>query len=236
VEANYREPQRANDADSTFAALRPKLLEIAHRVLGSSVEAEDVIQEAWLRWRASDHDIVRDPPAFLATTTTRLALNVAQSARSRRETCVGEWLPEPVDTRDDPASRAERSEALQLAVLLLLEKLGPRERAVYMLSEAFDYSYFQIAEILEITETNARQLASRARRFLTRERRLVVSAEQHRRLIKAFLKAARAGDRASLEQLLVCTPSDTRMAAGAPWRRRTPCSAARTSRRSSSVP
>ena len=106
-----------------------------------------------------------------ATTTTRLALNVAQSARSRRETYVGQWLPEPVDTREDPALGAERSEALELAVLLLLEKLRPRERAVYVLSEAFDYSYAQVAETLEITETNARQLASRARKFLARARR-----------------------------------------------------------------
>jgi RNA polymerase sigma-70 factor, ECF subfamily len=216
VDAGERDPERSDDAHSTFAALRPKLFGNAYRVLGSSAEAEDVVQEAWLRWRASDHDAVRDPAAFLATTTTRLALNVAQSARSRRETYVGQWLPEPVDTREDPALGAERSEALELAVLLLLEKLRPRERAVYLLSEAFDYSYAQVAQTLEITETNARQLASRARKFLARERRQAVSAEEHRRLFEAFLAAARAGDRAGLEQLLVW--SATRMAGASPWR------------------
>jgi RNA polymerase sigma-70 factor (ECF subfamily) len=197
-----REPARPDDADPTFAALRPKLFGIAHRVLGGSAEAEDVVQEAWLRWRASDRNAVRSPAAFLATTTTRLALNVAQSARSRRETCVGQSLPEPVDTRDDPARSAERSEALELAILLLLERLRPRERAVYVLSEAFDYSYAQIAEALQLSEANARQLASRARKFLGGERRRAVSAEDHRRLLDAFLAAARAGDRPGLEQHL----------------------------------
>jgi RNA polymerase sigma-70 factor (ECF subfamily) len=189
-------------AAATFSGLRPRLFGIAYRMLGSAAEAEDVVQEVWLRWQATDRSLVRDPAAFLATTTTRLALNVAQSARSRRETYVGQWLPEPVDTRDDPALGAERSEALEFAVLLLLEKLRPRERAVYVLSEAFDYSYAQIAEILQLTEAHARQLASRARKFLVGERRQAVSAEQHRRLLDAFLGAARAGDRAGLEQLL----------------------------------
>jgi RNA polymerase sigma-70 factor (ECF subfamily) len=203
VEAGHREPERPDDADSTFAALRPKLFGIAYRVLGSLAEADDVIQDTWLRWRARDRDAVRDPAAFLATTTTRLALNIAQSARSRRETCVGQWFPEPVDTHDDPALGAERSEALELAVLLLLEKLRPRERAVFVLGEAFDYSYAQIAEMLGISEPNARQLASRARKFLASKRRWTVSTEEHRRLFESFLAAARAGDRAGLEQLLV---------------------------------
>jgi RNA polymerase sigma-70 factor (ECF subfamily) len=203
VDVGDRKPEGPDDADATFAALRPRLFGIAYRVLGSSAEAEDVVQDAWLRWRASDHDAIRDPAGFLATTTTRLALNVAQSARSRREMYVGQWLPEPVDTREDPALGAERSEALELAVLLLLENLRPKERAVYVLSEAFDYSYAQLAEMLEITETNARQLASRARRFLARGRRQSVGAEEHRRLFEAFLTAARAGDLAGLERLLV---------------------------------
>ena len=202
MEAADREFERPDDADSTFAALRPKLFGIAYRVLGSSAEAEDVVQEAWLRWRASVHDAVRDPAAFLATTTTRLALNVAQSARSRRETYVGQWLPAPVDTHDDPALGAERSEALELAVLQLLEKLPPRERAVYVFSEAFDYSYAQIAEMLQLTEAHARQLASRARKSLGVERRQPVSAAEHRRLLDAFLAAARAGDPTGLEELL----------------------------------
>jgi len=202
ADTRNRDPGRPDDVDAIFAALRPKLFGIAYRVLRSSVEAEDVVQDAWLRWRAGDHNAVRDPAAFLATTTTRLALNVTQSARLRRETCVGQWLPDAVDARDDPAQGAERSEGLELAVLLLLEKLRPRERAVYVLREAFGYSHAQIGEILRLTEANARQLACRARKFLGAERRQAVSAEEHRRLLDAFLAAARAGDRARLEQLL----------------------------------
>src|SRR5262249_38596681 len=110
----------ADDVDPAFAGVRPKLFGIAYRVLGSAFEAEDVVQETWLRWHASDRNAVRNPAAFLATTATHLALNVAQSARARRETYVGQWLPEPVDTHDDPALGAERSEALELAVLQLL--------------------------------------------------------------------------------------------------------------------
>ena len=209
MEPGDRELDRPDDDDPTFAALRRKLFGIAYRVLGTSAEAEDIVQETWLRWQACDRNAVRNPAAFLGTTTTRLALNVVQSARSRRETYVGEWLPEQVDTDDDPSLGAERSEALELAVLQLLEKLQPRERAVYVLSEAFDYSYAQIAEMLHLTEANARQLASRARKSLGGERRRAVSAEEHRRLFETFLAAARAGDRARVEQLLasdVATP------------------------------
>jgi RNA polymerase sigma-70 factor (ECF subfamily) len=119
-----------DDGDCAFATVRPRLFGIASRVLGSPAEAEDVVQEAWLRWQACDRSAVRNPAAFLGTTTTRLALNVAQSARARRETYIGRWLPEPVDTHDDPALGAERSEAIERAVLQLLEKLRPRERAV----------------------------------------------------------------------------------------------------------
>src|SRR5262245_35163674 len=126
-------------ATVAFAAVRPRLFGIAYRMLGTAVEAEDVVQEAWLRWQAADRGAVRDPEAFLVTTTTRLALNVVQSARKRRETYIGPWLPEPVDTRDDPELGAERREALALAVLVLLEKLSPAERAAYVLREAFDY-------------------------------------------------------------------------------------------------
>src|SRR5262245_35253316 len=179
-----RELDRPDGDDPTFAALRRKLFGIACRVLGTSAEAEDIVQEAWLRWHASDRSAVRNPAAFLATTTTRLALNVAQSARARRVTYLDQRLPGPVlDTDDDPALSAERSEALELAVLQLLEKLSPRERAVYVLSEAFDYSFAEIAEMLHLSEANARQLASRARKLLGGERRRAVDAEQHRGLL-----------------------------------------------------
>jgi RNA polymerase sigma-70 factor (ECF subfamily) len=189
-------------AASVFGGLRARLFGIAYRVLGSAAEAEDVVQDAWLRWQSTDRSAVLDPSAFLVTTTTRLAINVAQSARARRETCVGPWLPEPMDTSADPALGAERSEALALAVLQLLEKLPAAERAAYVLSEAFDYPYAQIADMLETSEANARQLASRARKHLTADRRDPVSPAEQRRVFETFLAAARSRDMGALERLL----------------------------------
>jgi RNA polymerase sigma-70 factor, ECF subfamily len=188
-------------AATTFSGLRRRLFGIAYRMLGSAAEAEDVVQETWLRWQATDRSVVRDAGAFLATTTARLAINSAQSARSRRETYVGQWLPEPVDTSSDPELGAERGEALEFGVLRLLEALTPAERAAYVLKEAFDYSYAQIAEVLNVQEANARQLASRARKHLSSERREEVSAAEYETLLDAFLNAARTGDRAALENL-----------------------------------
>src|ERR1700730_15034567 len=115
-----------DDGLSAFAGVRPRLFGIAYRMLGSAAEAEDVVQDVWLRWQSTNRKVVENPPAFLATTTTRLCINLAQSARTRRETYVGTWLPEPVDTSSDPGLGAERSEALKRAVLLLLEKLSHR--------------------------------------------------------------------------------------------------------------
>jgi RNA polymerase sigma-70 factor (TIGR02957 family) len=198
-----REPGSGGHDDglSAFAEVRPRLFGIAYRVLGSAAEAEDIVQDVWLRWQATDRSVVENPPAFLATTTTRMCINFAQSARLRRETYVGSWLPEPVDTSGDPSLGAERGEALKLAVLILLEKLPPTERAAYVLREAFDYSYRQIAEILQIEEANARQLAARARKHVTDERRTAVSADDQRRLLEAFIAAAQKGDLAALEGL-----------------------------------
>ncbi|WP_248965104.1 RNA polymerase sigma-70 factor [Sphaerisporangium perillae] len=190
-----------DQAASVFEGLRPRLFGIAYRMLGSSAEAEDVVQDVWVRWQSADRAAVMDPAAFLATATTRLAMNVAQSARRRREAYVGPWLPEPVDTSADPYARAERGEALELAVLLLLERLTPTERAAYVLRESFDYPYDQIAAILRLNEANIRQLVSRARKRVVAERRKPVSSAAHRRLLKAFLAAARTGDLAALERL-----------------------------------
>lgn len=196
-----RQGSPPDDGATAFAALRGRLFGIAYRMLGSVAEAEDVVQDAWLRWQATDRAAVLDPAAFLVTTTTRLAINVAQSARARRETYVGPWLPEPVDTDADPALGAERGQALELAVLLLLEKLSPAERAAYVLSEAFDHPYAQIGEVLGVSEANARQLASRARRHLAAERRDPVSPAEQRRLLDAFLVAARSGEVDALTSL-----------------------------------
>ncbi|WP_405595566.1 RNA polymerase sigma-70 factor [Streptomyces sp. NBC_01092] len=189
-------------AAQQFMAARPQLFGIAYRVLGSAVEAEDIVQEAWLRWQKTDRDEIREPAAFLATVTARLAINLAQSARMRRESYTGPWLPEPVDTSADPQLGAERAEALDLAVLLLLEKLNPVERAAYVLREAFDYPYQRIAEILETNEANTRQLVSRARKHLAAERKEPVSSTAHRRLLEVFLDAARTGSLSGLENVL----------------------------------
>ncbi len=127
-------------AIGTFNESRPRLFGIAYRMLGSVAEAEDIVQEAWLRWQQTDRSNVRNPAGFLTTVTTRLALNTAASARVRREQYVGSWLPEPVDTSADPSLGAEKAEALEAAVLVLLEKLAPEQRAAYVLREAFGYS------------------------------------------------------------------------------------------------
>ncbi|MEU6998720.1 RNA polymerase sigma-70 factor [Nonomuraea sp. NPDC046570] len=184
-----------------FIELRPRLFGIAYRMLGSAAEAEDIVQEVWLRWQDTDRATIENPPAFLALITTRLAINFAQSARVRREAYVGPWLPEPVDTSIDPAVGAERGEALELALLLLLERLTPTERAAYVLREAFSYPYPQIAEILQLSPVNVRQLVSRARKHLTAVRREPIDKVEHRRLLKAFLDAAQRGNIAALENL-----------------------------------
>ncbi|GAA3988623.1 RNA polymerase sigma-70 factor [Allokutzneria multivorans] len=188
-------------ADAVFAGVRPRLFGIAYRMSGSVADAEDLVQEVWLRWRAADRDAVLNPEAYLAKAITRLAINESKTARARRETYVGPWLPEPVDTSADPQIGAERSAVLELALLALLEKLTPTERAAYVLREAFDYPYEQIAEIVRSTEVAARQLVSRARKRLTGERRARVELAQQRRLLAAFVAAARAGDLAELERL-----------------------------------
>ena len=184
-----------------FQTHRGRLFGIAYRMLGSATEADDVLQDAWLRW-SKVTDEVRDTPAYLATIVTRLSLTALDSARARRETYIGPWLPEPVDTSADPLLGAERGEALSLAVLLLLERLSPAERAAYVLHEAFDYPFALIADVLSITPANARQLASRARAHLDRERGATVSAEQRDRLLAGITNAAQTGDLAALEALL----------------------------------
>jgi RNA polymerase sigma-70 factor (TIGR02957 family) len=190
-----------DDGLSAFAEVRPRLFGIAYRMLGSAAEAEDIVQDVWLRWQATNRSVVENPPAFLATITTRLCINFAQNAQSRRETYVGTWLPEPVDTNGDPALGAERGEALKLAVIVLLEKLSPTERAAYVLREAFDYSYRQIADILQMEEANTRQLVSRARKHIADGRRTPASSDEQRRFLEAFISAAQKGDLAALEDL-----------------------------------
>jgi RNA polymerase sigma-70 factor, ECF subfamily len=196
--------------------VRPRLFGIAYRTLESAADADDVVQDTWIRWQGTDRNNVRDAAAFLATTTKRLALNVAQSARVRRETSVDPWDPEPVDVQADPTLGAERREALELAMRMIMEKLSPSERAAYLLREAFDYPYRRISDVLATSEANARQLLTRARLHLASEPRRQVSAAEQQRFIDAFVDAAQTGDLRTLEQLLaahVVTSSPAAIAA-----------------------
>jgi RNA polymerase sigma factor (sigma-70 family) len=209
------------DADAaSFQAVRPRLFGIAYRVLASAPDADDVVQEAWIRWQRSDRDAVRDVDAFLAATTLRLAINVIQSARVRHETQVEVERVEPVDPGADPAGAVERADTLEHALRALQERLSPAERAAYVLREAFDYPYREIADVLALSEVNARQLVTRARRDLCREHRRPVDATQHRRLHDAFRIAATAGRLRTLEHVLVAAKPGRGARSAAERRRR----------------
>jgi RNA polymerase sigma factor (sigma-70 family) len=192
----------SDDGLSAFLTVRPRLFSIAYRMLGSAAEAEDIVQDVWLRWQMTDRTLVHDAVAFLVTAATRLAINVTQSARSRRETYAGPGVPEPVDTSADPWLEAERGEALAQAVVLLLEKLTPTERAAYILREAFGYSYREIAAVLRLEEANARQVVTRARHHIVNGRRSSANPTEQRRLLDAFNAAAQDGDVTGLEGTL----------------------------------
>lgn len=188
---------------SAFVPMRPRLFGIAYRMLGSAAEAEDIVQEVWLRWQSTNRNTVENPPAFLATTATRLCINQSKSAHMRRETCIGTWLPEPVDTSSDPGLGAERGEALTLAVLMLLEKLSPTERAAFVLREAFDYPYCQIASILQMKKANARQLVSRARKHIADRRRTRAGSGKQRRLVEALATGVASRTLQSIQRLII---------------------------------
>jgi RNA polymerase sigma-70 factor (ECF subfamily) len=198
-----------SDADAaSFHAVRPRLFGIAYRVLGDAIEAEDVVQDTWIRWHTTDRAVVRDAAAFLATTTTHLAIHAIQSARARRETSAGSQFVEPVDLGTDPSCDVERREALELALRTLLEKLSRTERAAYLLREAFDYRYREIAAVLELSEANARQRVTRARHRLSGESRRPVGAAEQERLVNVFTAAAEARNFATLERLLSADATD----------------------------
>jgi RNA polymerase sigma-70 factor (ECF subfamily) len=195
------------DRERLLDELRPVSFAIAYRMLGSVSEAEDVVQEALLRvHQALDGgEQLASPRAFVATVTTRLAINELRSARVRRERYVGEWLPEPIitDGEDDPARHAETADSLSLAMLVLLETLSPEQRAVLLLHDVFDYRYPEIATIVGKSEDNVRQLATRARRHVEQRRpRFQTTREQQEELARRFFQAAEQGDLADLEALL----------------------------------
>jgi len=187
-----------------FAACRPRLLGIAYGLLGELTEAEDVVQDAWLRWDSADAEAVRNPEAFLVTVTTRLALDRLRSARARREVYVGPWLPEPLVTDPEtPESQAIEAERLSLALLGALERLNPVERAVLVLRDVFDLEYAEIADVVEKTPANVRQIAKRAREHAgDPTRRRPVEDEERQRLANAFLAASVSGDMEAIRSLL----------------------------------
>ena len=193
-----------------FERLRGRLFGIAYRMLGTATDAEEILQDAWVRWQGVDHATVRDPDAYLAKVVTNLSMKELTSARVRRETYVGEWLPEPVLTGRaefdalGPLEVVAERESVSFALLLLLERLTPAERAAYVLHEAFAYGYREVAELIGTSEANARQLASRAgKRIAAGSRReQPVDRAGWQKLVERFLAAARLGEIEELEQLL----------------------------------
>ncbi|MFI6826267.1 RNA polymerase sigma factor SigJ [Kribbella sp. NPDC050241] len=193
-----------------FERLRGRMFGIAYRMMGTATDAEEILQDAWLRWQAADQDSVRDPDAYLARVVTNLSIKQLTSARARRETYVGEWLPEPVLSGraefDElgPLDVVAERESVSFALLLVLERLTPAERAAYVLKEAFGYSHREVAELIGTTEINARQLTSRAAKRIAAEPRRdqPVDRAGWRELVERFIAAARLGEIEELEKLL----------------------------------
>jgi RNA polymerase sigma-70 factor (ECF subfamily) len=207
------------DPSAGFEPHRRRLLGLAYRMLGSMAEAEDAVQEAYLRWHDTDRENVAEPNAFLITTTTRICLDVLKSARVRREKYIGPWLPDPVTdtTALAPDRQTELAEDLSVALLLALDRLSPLERAAFLLHDVFDYSFTQVADTLGRNEAACRQLASRARTRVREARPAGANPPRagsssvdakHAELVSAFITASRSGDVATLTRLLA---SDARV-------------------------
>jgi RNA polymerase sigma-70 factor (TIGR02957 family) len=196
--------ERQSDLDE-FLVARPKLFSVAYRMLGSASEAEDVLQEAYLRWQSTPRDGVESPQAFLTSIVVRLSIDVLRSARVRREAYVGPWLPEPLvdDTGPGPAEAAELADSVSLAFLVLLEELTPVERAVFLLREVFGYGYADVAAMVGKSEDNCRQLVARGRRHVANRRtRFEADSEHGRELTARFLGACTTGDLDELKRML----------------------------------
>src|SRR4249920_2770551 len=184
-----------------FNTDRPLLFSIAYRMLGSASDAEDVLQDAWVRWSGADRSSIRSPKAFATTIVTRLCLDRLKSARATREEYIGPWLPEPVLTSEieSPHVVAQRAESVTLAFLVLLEKLSPEERAVFLLKEIFEYEHTEVAGMLGTTPENSRQLLRRAKARIAEGRpRLTGTAQSRRAVAERFTRAFSAGDSAEL--------------------------------------
>jgi RNA polymerase sigma-70 factor (ECF subfamily) len=191
------------DPVADFERHRQRLFAVAYRLLGSAAEAEDAVQDTYLRWHEADRDEVREPAAWLTKVLTNLCLTRLTSARARRESYVGPWMPEPLLTAHIPLDTAELRESVSMAFLLLMERLTPAERAVFVLREAFEYSHREIAEVLDLTEANCQQLYHRAKRRVAQDRpRFDPDGEEKLRITKNFLVAARSGNMAALEGML----------------------------------
>lgn len=191
----------ADAADEAFARHRGALMGVAYRVLGRVVDAEDVVQDAWLRWQAVDTDTVADPKGYLVRVVTRLAIDRLRKVQAQRESYVGDWLPEPVLT--EPDAVIEHRETLSLALLAVLERLSPLERAVFVLHEAFDYPYAEIADIIDRDQSAVRQLAHRAREHVqAHSRRYDTDRSVLHRATQSFIAAAMDGDVAGLLTLV----------------------------------
>ena len=191
------------DATEAFVAHRNLLFTVAYEMLGSAADAEDVLQEAWLRWADVDHETVREPRAYLVRTTTRQALTRLRTLRRRKETYVGPWLPEPLLTAPDVAEDVELADSVSMAMLLVLETLTPTERAVFVLREVFDLGYDEIAEAVEKSPAAVRQIAHRARAHVAARRpREIVSPAETRGVLDAFRGAVETGDLQGLLDLI----------------------------------
>lgn len=186
-----------------FADLRPLLVAVAYELLGSVADAEDVVQDAWLRWREVDHDQVRDPRAYLCRTVSRLALNRLRTVTRRREEYVGPWLPEPLVAREDVATHVADADAVSTAMLVVLESLRPVERVVFVLRDVFGFDYDEVAEVVQKTPDNVRQIARRARSHVAARRpRFASDVSAHRAAVARFKLAAETGDVELLLSLL----------------------------------
>lgn len=192
-------------APDPFEALRPRLHGIAYRMLGIRADAEDVLQDAWLRWSAVDKSTLQSAEAWLVTVVTRLAIDRLRAAKAEREAYTGWWLPEPIVEIDErtPETLVEMASSLSVAFLHLLERLGPEERAAFLLKQVFDYDYDEIAAMLDKTEPAVRQMVHRAGERVRRERpRFEVTRETHRRQLEQFVRAAHSGSRDAIRALL----------------------------------
>jgi RNA polymerase sigma-70 factor (ECF subfamily) len=193
----------ASDATDAFEAERPRLAGLAYRITGSRTGADDLVQDAWLRWQRADPATIERPAAWLTTVISRLALDHLKAARHTRETYVGPWLPEPANPAPGPAERAELAESLTLGFLTVLERLGPTERVVFLLADVFAVSFDEIAGVVDKTPEACRQVASRARRRVREGRpRFAPTDDDAWRVTAAFLAAAQAGDIDGLVALL----------------------------------